>query len=134
MRKREREREEGRVLSERQRGDRVLQRNPWSNNAPFTGASVDRTRPTFGTAGVRPALVRQQVEKILLLFLFLFLYPLRKTPLLLLLVDGDLQLLSIADFGLFYLTCRFKPADDVASSSQFPISNPLHCPGPEAES
>jgi hypothetical protein len=81
--------------------------NPWSNNAPFTGASADRTRPTFGTAGVKPTLVRQQVEKILLLFLFLFLYPLRKTPLLLLLVDGDLQLLSSADSGLFYLTCRF---------------------------
>jgi hypothetical protein len=27
-----------------------------------------------------------------------------------------------------------EPADDAASSSQFPISNPLHCPGPEAES
>jgi len=52
-------------------------------------------------------LVRQQVEKILLLFLFLFLYPLRKTPLLLVVVDGDLQLLSSADSSFFYLTCRF---------------------------
>ncbi len=26
-----------------------------------------------------------------------------------------------------------EPADDAASSSQLPISNPLHCPGPEAE-
>ncbi len=93
-----------------QRGKEVIEfckENPWSNNAPFTGASADRTRPTFGTAGVRPALVQQQVKKVLFLFLFLFLYPLRKTPLLVVVVDGDLQLLSSADSGLFYLTCRF---------------------------
>jgi SOS response regulatory protein OraA/RecX len=71
----ERERERERERESSQRGKEVIEfckENPWSNNAPFTGASADRTRPTFGTAGVRPALVRQQVEKSIAFFSFFF--------------------------------------------------------------